>query len=79
MFILIYLCLPEADLKEGQSYPRPHIPATSEYSYILGYLLSYALILLLSVNFALAHETICILYLMVRHTTPQPSNLYTIG
>ena len=30
MFILIYLCLPEMDLEEDQSFPRPHIPPTSE-------------------------------------------------
>ena len=30
MFILIYLCLPEVDLEEDQSFPRPHNPPTSE-------------------------------------------------
>ena len=28
-FILIYLCLPEVDLEEGQSCPRLRIPPTS--------------------------------------------------
>ena len=41
---------------------------------ILGYLLTHALIPLLSVIFSLAHETICILYLMAgsTHHTPNP-------
>ena len=30
MFILIYLCLPEVDLEEGQSCPRICIPPTSK-------------------------------------------------
>ena len=74
--ISIYLCLPEVDLEEGQSCLRPHIPPTSE-----NLVLTYALIPLLSVVFALAHDTICILYLKVGSTystTPQSSSLYTI-
>ena len=76
MFMLIYFCLPEVDLEEDQSCPRPYILPTSE---ILGFLLTYALIPILSVIFALAHETICILYHMVgstHHTPKQWSVIY---
>ena len=72
MFTLIYLRLPEVNLEEGQSCSRPHIPPTSENLGYDNYLLTYALIPLLSVIFALAREKICILCLMVvsTHHTP---------
>ena len=61
------------DLEDGQSCPRPHIPPTSEMLGIL-FNLRYTLISLSRVIFALAHETICILYLMVglTHHTRNP-------
>ena len=59
MLILGYLCLPEVDLEEGQSGHR--LLYFHPLHKTLGYFLSYALIPLLSVIFALAHEAICIL------------------
>ena len=56
MFI-VYLCLPEMDLEEEQNGSRPHLALASEN---LKYFLTHALIPLLSIIFALAHETICI-------------------
>ena len=59
VFILIYFCLPDVDLEEGQSGSRFHIPTTSINLRIF---LTYALIPLLSIIFVLAHETICVLW-----------------
>ena len=59
MFILVCLCLPEVDLEEGESYPRVCTPLITENIRIFAN--HYALIPLLIVIFALAHETICIL------------------
>ena len=56
MFILIYLCLPEVNLEECQSCPRPHIPPTSDNLGYDNYYLTYTLIPLLSVIFVLPHK-----------------------
>ena len=65
---LIYLYLPEVDLEEGQTILDPVFQTLQK---IFG---TYALITLLRLIFALAHETICILYLMVgsTHHIPNP-------
>ena len=71
MFILTYLCLPKVNLEEGQSGPIPHIPSTLEN---LGIFVNLRTNSIIKCNFTLAHETICILYLMVgsTHHTSNP-------
>ena len=62
MLILVYACLPEVDLEEGQSYPID--PVFHPLQKILGYLLANALVPLLCVIFALAlkQSISCILW-----------------
>ena len=76
MLILVYFCLPGVDIEEYQSDSR--LRYSHPLHKILEYFLTYALIILLIVIFALAHETICILYPMIgsTHHTPTQHSIY---
>ena len=78
MFILIYLCLPEVDLEEGQNYPRPHIPPTSENLWIFVNLCTNSIV---NGNFCTStrNNLYPVSYGRLHPPHPQPSNQYTIG
>ena len=66
LLTLVYFCLLEVGLEEGQSGPR--LP----YSHPLHKSLGYFLIPLLIVVFVLVHETICIIMMGSTHHTSNP-------
>ena len=60
MFLLVYFCLPEVDLEEGQSVLESFI--STHFKDLKLFLILYVLIPLINVIFSLAHETIYILW-----------------